>query len=521
MKTRSKDRKRKTFLVVIAAMVLVVMLMGSEAHAATYYLSTQGADSNSGNSSNSPWKTFSFAIPKLLPGDTLILVDGIYNGSNSGYPSIQCGVNAVNGTAQTPISIRAENERKAFLQGTGNEWVLFIRDCSYWSFHGLRLASADTNGSSQAQAIYALTSSHLSFQRLLVSHNNRYQNSALLILEYTDDSLIEESEFYSFHRHGVSASHGNNNTFRRNYVNSRNYADLSGGYPSDPKGSGDGGITVYPGSNNIVENNIIENTGVGLNIQAYGDSVANKYLGNIILNADYGVLMVARGSSLSRMPRDTFIENLVALNSKYYGFYFRANKNTQCENCMALDSQLGGFAADKPVSLGGDGSPTVFFQNSLAVNNSSYGFFVDSQEDFGVNFSNAFVHWKNFKTDDGSKLSNTSTIDPLLNSCKVFIPDSSPLKGAGESGSDIGANILYRYQDELLTTTPLWDPDTGEFPCGAQVSGVNDIAGTSCFDVHERLNVNVNGCSFPAAYSASEDTGPPLPPSGLQFLTQQ
>jgi hypothetical protein len=29
---------------------------------------------------------------------------------------------------------------------------------------------------------------------------------------------------------------------------------------------------------------------------------------------------------------------------------------------------------------------------------------------------------------------------------------------------------------------------------------VNDQAGTSCFDVQKRLNVNANGCSLPANY---------------------
>ena len=32
-----------------------------------------------------------------------------------------------------------------------------------------------------------------------------------------------------------------------------------------------------------------------------------------------------------------------------------------------------------------------------------------------------------------------------------FIPQSSPLKGRGENGVDIGANILYKYVDGVLT----------------------------------------------------------------------
>jgi len=77
------------------------------------------------------------------------------------------------------------------------------------------------------------------------------------------------------------------------------------------------------------------------------------------------------------------------------------------------------------------------------------------------------------------------------------------MKRAGKNGADIGANVLYRYQDGVLTTQPLWDPVTGQFPCGAIVPGVNDLPGASCVDVHQRLNVNTNGCPFPAGYGQS------------------
>ena len=69
-----------------------------------------------------------------------------------------------------------------------------------------------------------------------------------------------------------------------------------------------------------------------------------------------------------------------------------------------------------------------------------------------------------------------------------------------KDGRDIGANILYRYQGGQPTTQPLWDPATGKFPCGAVVPGINDGA-KRCTNIHERLNVNTNGCAFPAGYA--------------------
>jgi hypothetical protein len=70
------------------------------------------------------------------------------------------------------------------------------------------------------------------------------------------------------------------------------------------------------------------------------------------------------------------------------------------------------------------------------------------------------------------------------------------MKGAGMDGRDIGATIVNRYQNGTLTSTPLWNRDTGAFPCGAIVAGVND-GSIACANLHRRLNVNTNGCRFP------------------------
>src|SRR3989344_8950253 len=112
-----------------------------------YYISPTGSDSNAGTSA-APSKTFAFAIPKLQPGNSLILKNGTYNGSNSGYPNINCSAGAKNGTASARITIKAENERQAFIQGDGWQYpgVLSVSNCSYWNIIGLHLASKNIPG---------------------------------------------------------------------------------------------------------------------------------------------------------------------------------------------------------------------------------------------------------------------------------------------------------------------------------------------------------------------------------------
>jgi hypothetical protein len=89
------------------------------------------------------------------------------------------------------------------------------------------------------------------------------------------------------------------------------------------------------------------------------------------------------------------------------------------------------------------------------------------------------------------------SVTPELQGCVVYVPEASPLKGAGTSGSDIGATILYRYRNGELTDVPLWNRVTGEFPCSSIVSGLNDEAGASCGNVHLRLNLGPSGCPLP------------------------
>src|SRR5207245_926109 len=95
---------------------------------------------------------------------------------------------------------------------------------------------------------------------------------------------------------------------------------------------------------------------------------------------------------------------------------------------------------------------------------------------------------------------NPNTTNPAFGSCYLWVPDASPLKGAGSNArSDIGATVLYQYVNGNLTAAKLWATDGSPLFKGATVSGLNDVAG-SLFDIANRLNINKNGCPFPASY---------------------
>lgn len=501
---------------VMVALGFVCGVFGLESWGATYYLSPTGSDANAGTSLAAPWKTFSFAIPRLQPGDTLMLADGTYHASNSGFPNIDCGGGANNGTASQPITIKAINERQAFLQGPGGSQVVVrIHNCSYWHFEGLYVRSADGSASSGGEPIYATNSNGLVFRRLLVVANNRYTNSHLLTMESVTAALVEESEFYSFHRHAISAKYGGGHTIRRNYFNSRNHADLSGGYASGTSSRGDSAIILYPSSDCIIENNISEGNTTGFDIQADGVARNNKFYGNISLNDWYGLMLTARGSSSQLMPYDTIVENFIAINPQYVGAFFRSTKNSQCHNCSFITgASSAGIMADKNSSYPGDGVYSAFAYYTLATGLSGYGFSFTQQSSFRIDYSGVYANTAGHFVPSLSNpnITNVVATDPLLGCHRVFIPDTSPMKNAAGGGRDIGANVLYRYHNGTLTNQPLWDPSTGQFPCGAVVAGVNDLSGSSCVNVNVRLNVNANGCGLPPGYGPV----PIIAPTNLQ-----
>ena len=487
--------------------ILCIMASHEPVWASTYFLSPTGKNSNTGLVQGSPWKTFQYAVPKLRPGDMLVLLDGTYNASNSGYLSLS----GVHGTPGQPITLKALNERKAHIQNDGRTVAVKGTNCSYLKLEGIQASSRDNSAvGAYGGAMSFQDCHHLTLKRLLLHHNNRYVNSHLLTFVRVADSLVEESELYYFHRHGVMTKPGSRNVFRRLYCHSRGYGNISGGYQS----GGSVCVSLYPADNSIIENTIADSTtGAVFDLQASGPTSAdnNRFLGNIALSTQYGAVLKARsepGLTALAMPKNNTITNFVSVGAKRAGIYIRGARGQRCDHCMVLNtSNSHGLVVDVEPRVLGDGVYSFFSSNSLALSNGGIGLNVTPQiQTWAITSSNSYANSLNYYPKSTTGFVNPKSVDASLGSCRVWIPDSSPMKKAGTNRSDIGANILYRYQNGVLTNIPLWNKTTGAFPYGALVSGLNNIAGQSLFDVHKRLNINTNGCSYPASYKGSTTT---------------
>ena len=527
------------------ALLLVILLSAAPAKLAgkDFFLSPSGNDRQSGTDADHAWRTFARATrPTVLtPGNRLILLDGEYTVPESGRLRIDCssGGNASNGTAEAHVTVMARNERRAWIHGDGGADTVRLYECSYYDIVGLNVSMSDRPVKTSFHALEVegaprnSSSTHITLRRNLFHHDNRYANSHLVAISRSTYWLTEDNEYYYFHRHaewhGAGADYG---ISRRNYANSRAYEDLPGcgSYPAPNCSGGKGGdesFSNYPGSHNTYENDISEGSQDGFTVNASGPSSDNHYFGNVSLNDVQSWRIVARGDGLGQMPVGTEIRDAVMIpTGNWPAAWISSSKNTVFDHVSVFLStpKQSGFGEDSQQTKG-DGNRSILVRNSFITGTAHRGIHVEDPPERGTSVSWTVSHvWvrgarEPFVPAEGGRngrLSDVATSDPGVGSCRLWCPDGAPCKGRGSDGADLGARILYRYENGRLTKKRLWDPDTGAFlSAGGIVQGINDVPGSSLRDLQERLNVNRNGCRFPSDYGepAENRSAPPVPPT--------
>src|SRR5262245_462120 len=494
---------------------------------ATYYLSPAGNDSNPGTTPDRPWRTFDKVLNASKPlraGDMVVLLDGIYTRQTTGLPHVDCGTNgnAPNGTPERPVVVRAQHERQALLQSDGSAPGFSMEGCRWWQVEGLRAASRDADAPQAGGYPVRLSRvDHVTLRRLLGSHNNRQQNTHVFAVEDSTNVLLEECEAYFFHRHAFSIWRSRFVTIRRCYANSMRYGERGCCSRIDNRAYGDEAYSLYGTSDSIVENSISENEANGFQIHGIENPIDpsgsggrnNRILGSVSFD-DSVPLLVS-----SRMVDGTYhnaagnvIRDFIAANTSGAGIYLRGAAGTLVENATLYGSSgAGGLVADGgDPGLGGScgaSNPegcSLIARDVLSLGHrQGHGFLVSGFDNWLIEWSNASGNRVDYGSpeptdDDAGHIRHSRSVDtPEMGlsseQCLVRVPEGSALKRAARGARDIGATLVRRYRDGKLTRQPLWDPATGAFPCGAIVPGVND-GPIRCANVHERLNVNAQGC---------------------------
>jgi hypothetical protein len=490
--------------------VLLLLILPSQLLAANRYLSPTGNDSASGTTVTAPQQHFSAVINQLVAGDTLFLLDGEYTTGVTGLPFIDCSGPAHSGTSSARITMKSLNPRKAHLVGAGVS-TIYLYQCDYWTIEDIYTSNIDVDPGFwfDGSPIYAEVSTNLIIRGNLAYGANAWFNSHCIQLVTSHNSLIERNELYYCHRHGVGLERGSNdNTVRLNYAHSRDHADIPGGFGSDPpgQGRGDTGVSCYPCARSLNENNIMEDWDAAFDIQCKSNCAGNRYFGNIALTNRFGYLLAARSEDSSGadiMPTNVVMKDNFSGSNDLNGscVYARSNKNLSINALTCLTGTAAGVSMDQS-DAGGDGVNSGTVVNTIIRGYATDAFYVHDQTTWSVDHAGVTSNGSYDPPLSDSHYTNTHTNDPVLGNCKVYLPAGSSYKGIGAGGADVGANILYQYQNATITTTPYWLP-SGQFSgCGAIVTGINDVAGKSCNDVHQRLNVNFNGCALTYATTA-------------------
>jgi hypothetical protein len=393
-------------------------------------------------------------VKVLQPGDTLIFNDGTYTSLRLD-PNIGTGIH---GTATAPITIKAANDGKVIFDANGTSEPIFVTGSSYVTIEGF----VARNSSDSVVYLYGNNTNtlggddYITLRRITAYGAADGNNHVFNIGFGPTNILVEDCAAWGRGRYKFIAYHAQNVTFRRDWAYWEGYTSFAA-----PRA----GFAVYGASNVTLENVISTNV-----IPTQTD---DNYYTSVYVTTDDGTNWPSNNTtvlgSLFYDNCEGFWENSSAgTNTQLKDDYFSIPSNPTCHlystrpygdglvwnynsnagiftNCTFVNNTVG-FNR-----FGGLGSSslinTVFLSNGTAI-----------VSDPGHNYADFSSN-----TTDGTTLVTTDkTVKPGYDTLTygrgayLFVPPTSSLKGAGQGGADIGANIIYEYVDGQLTNTPLW-----------------------------------------------------------------
>jgi len=482
-----------------------------------FYVSPEGSDLSPGTREQ-PWKTLQHATDALLPGQTLQLLDGDYRLGTTGLLSVDCGGAPHLGRPGAPITVRADNERRAVLHGDGSAVPLELWGCSNWVIEGLVLMNEhdpDVSKGTDVGTVAALHGLHdTTLRRLLLMRSNHDRHSHILRIIETARVLVEECETYDFFHNAFEAVRSEAVTFRRNYFHSRYAVSQGNAVANDDPTRGEVAIQVEESSSCLLENNVAEVVGTGFTV--VGRAIGSPYtdappypvsgarlFGNLVRDSlSSGFRIETRCDDASpcapmpaRIVTDTLLVDGVAAQTAT-GVLVDAAPGTRIHNMTLFDVTNGVVLKRGPGNAGVTVAASA--ARSVVRGYSGVAFWANDVQDWSFDRCSAqdpSAKAVDFSPKDGRVQLPVTALDD--DACIAYLGPTSVLRGAAGSDGNVGADVVHRYRDGVLTDQPLWDPSTGAFPCGAVVPGVNDDASQSCIGVHLRFRVGTSECALP------------------------
>lgn len=376
-----------------------------------YYISPSGNDSQSGNSTADAWATFARAWQTMVPGDTLIVMDGVY------YQSIRPNIA---GDPGAPITVRAQNDGKATIDGQGATSPIALwaeGKALYFVIEGLVARNGPVT---RGQHVVEIRSDHNILRRVSAYDANVDDNNFVINIT-GNHNLVEDCVAGGTGRKMLVIYGGADNTVRRCLM----LPERWDGRNANQSWPWIDGIEFYNASNNTVENSIVYGNSptVAFSILAQGSNGAakgNRILGSMALNAG----------------RDHSGNIIQWANTRPQPSHMAPNHVQDFSNPY-LRSGFGFYASGARVD-------DTLLQDVIAWGNAGRGLSVFST-DGGANFSNNVVR-------RGTFVNNGLAFDrgglEVGGNANLTFLDSYIANSTTDAGP--GAQIKYRYVDGQL-----------------------------------------------------------------------
>jgi hypothetical protein len=471
------------------------------------------SDSNNGTSKSTAAKTIKGGIGKMVGGDTLIIGNGTYSGLNNNL----CGssgyeYNVPSGSTGAYTTIKAENDFGVTIDGGGQYTQFYQNGTSYIIFQGFILAHGGSN-------VYLSNCNHIKILKCIA-----YDTSSGNVCNFNSANgsyiLFEDCAAFGTGRYKFligGSTPGSTYTILRRCIGRYDFHDIN--VPTDPH-------AVFSFYGNYSSNGFCQNC---------------MAIDSLSMNNGTRAFYAPNGS-----VNQTFESSIVLNHQGDYGNFFEsAATNPHVINSIIWDLN-GGVASQSYTSPTGEqifnstlgiGSDGVIAQGTTVKNSILTGF-------TGTGITSAANSYCNLY-DNGANYSGTSagtgniTTNPFTAGL-LYLPrieNGSTLKTAGESGGQIGAQIVYQlgvsgtlYGEtgwDTVTSALLW-PWPNESIIKTQMAAYNDndvtgargfATGTSIDGSSQTLTKYIweyLGNQIPSdIYGTSSDTTPPAAPSGL------
>jgi len=303
-------------LTTLSVLCLALLLAAVPVHATTYYVATDGSDSNPGTESE-PWATLQHAVDTISAGDTILVKSGTYDG---------CRIES-SGSSGSIKTLKVDTGASVLLNAPSasckHNGVLEIENysasVSYWEIDGFEVDGV--NGSYRpidCRNTASQMNSHITVKNCEV--HDGYSTG--IFGAFTNYILIENCTSYDNGEHGIYCNNSSDNgIIRKNtcYSNTNNGIHMNG----DVSMGGDGIMSYWE----VDKNTCYSNPNQGINCDGVTDS---KFRNNLIYNTGskgfslYGI----DGGCTSK--NDRILNNTVVNpDGSYYCIFIHRNSESK------------------------------------------------------------------------------------------------------------------------------------------------------------------------------------------------